>query len=49
MTTSESSARRRRGRLSAARGVAGTVCVLLALAAALTGCGSGSGDDTGAP
>ncbi|MFD8333172.1 hypothetical protein ACFV42_11000 [Streptomyces solisilvae] len=49
MTTSESSARRRRGRLSAARGVAGTVCALLALAAALTGCGSDSGDDTGAP
>jgi len=31
------------------RGAAGTVCALLALAAALTGCGSGSGDDKGAP
>jgi hypothetical protein len=48
MTTSESPARRRRTRLSAARGPAGTVCVL-ALAAALTGCGSDSGDDAGAP
>ncbi|MDW6058889.1 hypothetical protein SAZ11_13660 [Streptomyces sp. FXJ1.4098] len=48
MTTSESSARRRRARLSAARGPAGTICAL-ALAAALTGCGSDSGDDAGAP
>ncbi|MGW0842829.1 hypothetical protein ACWD26_22275 [Streptomyces sp. NPDC002787] len=49
MTTPESSARRRTARLSAARGTAGTVCALLALAAALTGCGSDSGDDAGAP
>ncbi len=48
MTTSKSPARRRRTRLSAAHGPAGTVCVL-ALAAALTGCGSDSGGDTGAP
>ncbi|MFD8458736.1 hypothetical protein [Streptomyces antimycoticus] len=48
MTPSESPAHRRRTRLSAARGAAGTVCVL-ALAAALTGCGSDSGGDTGAP
>ncbi len=31
------------------RGPAGTVCTLLALAAALTGCGSDSDDDAGAP
>ncbi|GGO48847.1 hypothetical protein [Streptomyces lasiicapitis] len=49
MTTSETSARRRTAGLSAARGAAGTVCALLALAAALTGCGSDSGDDEGAP
>ncbi|WP_151482943.1 hypothetical protein [Streptomyces albicerus] len=49
MTTSETSARRRTVRLSAARGAAGTACVLLAVAAALTGCGSDSGDDAGAP
>ena len=48
MTTSESPARRRSTRLSAARGAAGTVCAL-ALAAALTGCGSDSGGDAGAP
>ncbi|TMU98578.1 hypothetical protein [Streptomyces sp. DASNCL29] len=48
MTTSESPAHRHRTRLSAAHGPAGTVCVL-ALAAALTGCGSDSGGDTGAP
>ncbi|MGN9759901.1 hypothetical protein [Streptomyces sp. SD31] len=47
MTTSETSARRRTGRLSAVRGPAGTVCALV-LAAALTGCGSDSGDDAGA-
>lgn len=47
MTTSETPARRRRARLSAARGPAGTVCAL-ALAAALTGCGSDSGGDVGA-
>jgi hypothetical protein len=41
MTTSETSARRRTARLPAARGPAGTVCTL-ALAAALTGCGSDS-------
>ncbi|MGW3567062.1 hypothetical protein ACWDSL_24870 [Streptomyces sp. NPDC000941] len=48
MTTSDSSARRRRARLTAARGPAGTVCAL-ALAAALTGCGSDSDGDAGAP
>lgn len=48
MTTWESPARRRRARLSAARGPAGTACAL-ALAAALTGCGSDSGDDVGKP
>ncbi|TQE15975.1 hypothetical protein Sipo8835_43785 [Streptomyces ipomoeae] len=49
MTTSETSARRRTARLSAARGAAGTVCAVLALGAALIGCGSDSGDDAGAP
>ncbi|WP_137982057.1 hypothetical protein [Streptomyces violaceusniger] len=48
MTTSESPAHCRRTRLSVARGPAEAVCVL-ALAAALTGCGSDSGGDTGAP
>ncbi|WEV27122.1 hypothetical protein OYE22_19410 [Streptomyces sp. 71268] len=48
MTTSESPARRHRTRLSLARGTAGAGCVL-ALAAALTGCGSDSGGDAGAP
>ncbi|MEV0774324.1 hypothetical protein ACIBLA_17025 [Streptomyces sp. NPDC050433] len=48
MTTSEPSARYRKTRLSAAHGAVGTVCAL-ALAAALTGCGSDSGDDAGAP
>ncbi|GAA4700125.1 hypothetical protein [Streptomyces youssoufiensis] len=49
MTTSESPARRRGTRLSVAHGTAaGAVCVL-ALAAALTGCGSDSGGDAGAP
>ncbi|MGW0711975.1 hypothetical protein ACWD4G_39515 [Streptomyces sp. NPDC002643] len=48
MNTSESPARSRRTRLSAARGSAGAACAL-ALAAALTGCGSDSGGDTEAP
>ncbi|MFD5000962.1 hypothetical protein [Streptomyces buecherae] len=49
MTTSESPARRRGTRLSVAHGTAaGAVCVL-ALAAALTGCGSDAGGDAGAP
>ncbi|MFJ8537685.1 hypothetical protein [Streptomyces sp. NPDC093591] len=49
MTTSETSARRRAGRLSVVRGAAGAVCALLALGVALTGCGSDSGDEAGAP
>ncbi|WP_369166463.1 hypothetical protein AB5J49_00605 [Streptomyces sp. R28] len=52
MTTSETSARRRTGRLSAvggAAGTAGTVCALLALAVTLTGCGSDSGGEAGPP
>jgi hypothetical protein len=48
-TTSETSARRRTARLSTVRGAAGTVCALLVLSAVLTGCGSDSGDDKGAP
>ncbi|WP_407564574.1 hypothetical protein [Streptomyces sp. 184] len=47
MTTPDSSARRR-ARPSAARGAAGSLCAALALAAALTGCGSDWGDIAGA-
>lgn len=48
MTTSETSARRRAVRLSSARGAVAAVGAFLTLAAAVTGCGSDSGDDEGA-
>ncbi|MFF5720304.1 hypothetical protein [Streptomyces buecherae] len=49
MTTSESPARRRRTRLVVAHGTAVGAVRVLALAAALSGCGSDSGGDAGAP
>ncbi|MER0243973.1 hypothetical protein AAHZ94_18595 [Streptomyces sp. HSW2009] len=48
MTPSDAPAHRRRTGLATAQGAAGAACVL-AIAAALTGCGSDSKDDAGAP